>query len=146
MKYIGINCICPLNSNDKFTITKFQIFRYPTCNKASHFRMVFSLLLLLSLTCSTHGLINVEKDDAVDTNSIEEETNLAPDTADGADSSGEVESNDVMNDNVIVPYKEEMEDDFVIFTVASEDNDPLQRYVRSLRVFGMDKYLQVWIF
>lgn len=39
--------------------------------------------------------------------------------------------------------EETVHDNFVIFTVASEANDPYMRYVRSLKVFGMDKYLQV---
>ena len=34
-------------------------------------------------------------------------------------------------------------DNFVIFTVATEANDPYMRFVRSLKVFGMDQYLQV---
>ena len=32
---------------------------------------------------------------------------------------------------------------FVIFTVATEANDPFDRFVRSLRVFDLDQYLQV---
>ena len=32
---------------------------------------------------------------------------------------------------------------FIIFTVASENNDAYQRFVRSLKVFGMDSNLQV---
>ena len=38
---------------------------------------------------------------------------------------------------------DQVSNNFIIFTVASDNNDPYQRYVRSLGVFGMDKYLQV---
>lgn len=34
-------------------------------------------------------------------------------------------------------------DSFVIFTVATDANDPYNRFVRSLKVFDMDKYLKV---
>ena len=79
---------------------------------------MFWLLSVLSLSS---GLINVERNE-VDT--VEEATHL-------------------VRQQVQSYADEPFDDKFVIFTVASDDNDPYQRYKRSLRVFNMERYLKV---
>ena len=81
------------------------------------------LAVLLSLACISHSLIEVAKNaDANLSEVIEDEYDVT----------------EALDD-----VTQSQEDKFVIFTVASEDNDPFQRYLRSLRVFDMEKYLQV---
>ena len=72
------------------------------------------LVLWVSLIAAAHALITVD-------NTVESEYSVAPD----------VEEHSTADDN------------FVIFTVATEANDPFMRFVRSLKVFDMDRYLQV---
>ena len=71
------------------------------------------LLLWLCLVAGVRGLIPVDND-------VEPEYTVATDDDESSPS-----------------------DNFVIFTVATEANDPFQRYVRSLKVFDMDQHLQV---
>eukprot|EP00116_Pleurobrachia_bachei_P011811 sb/3472073/ len=79
------------------------------------------MLLFLSLVSLTTALISVETNE-VDTEDVH--TTI-------------VEREPPKN------YSDEPFDDkFVIFTVASDDNDPYQRYRRSLRVFNMERYLR----
>ena len=73
------------------------------------------LILWLSLLTLTQGLIDVD-------NSVESEYSIATEYED------------------LTPNG-----NFVIFTVATEANDPFDRFVRSLRVFDLDQYLQVKI-
>ncbi|XP_063681239.1 procollagen-lysine,2-oxoglutarate 5-dioxygenase-like [Bolinopsis microptera] len=70
------------------------------------------LLLWLSLVAGVQGLIPVDND-------VEPEYAVATDDDESTPS-----------------------DYFVIFTVATEENDPFQRYVRSLKIFDMDQHLQ----
>ena len=71
------------------------------------------LVLWLSLLTLTQGLIDVD-------NSVDAEYSIAADYED------------------LTP-----DGNFVIFTVATEANDPFNRFVRSLKVFDLDQYLQV---
>ena len=80
------------------------------------------MLLFLSLVSLTTALISVETNE-VDTEDIDTK---------------------IVERKPLKDYNDEPFDDkFVIFTVASDDNDPYQRYRRSLRVFNMERYLRV---
>nr|AQX17749.1 procollagen-lysine 5-dioxygenase [Hormiphora californensis] len=80
------------------------------------------MLLLLSVLSLSTALIEVEN------NAVEpEEETLA----------AIVEREPAINYN-----DEPFDDKFLIFTVASDDNDPYQRYRRSLRIFNMERYLK----